>query len=95
MKIRRNRGQKRESQSSPERPGILDVAAHAGVSHITVSRVINNHPRVNPDTRTRVLRALQQLGYQPNNAARALVTGRSQTGEARARASERRLQAGS
>ena len=77
MRIRRHRGQK--SQSPPERPGILDVAAHAGVSHITVSRVINNHPRVRPDTRSRVLRALQQLGYQPNNAARALVTGRSQT----------------
>jgi DNA-binding LacI/PurR family transcriptional regulator len=79
MKIRRHRGQKPESQSPPERPGILDVAAHAGVSHITVSRVINNRPRVHPDTRSRVLRALQQLGYQPNTAARALVTGRSQT----------------
>jgi DNA-binding LacI/PurR family transcriptional regulator len=67
------------SDRLPSRPGIREVAAEAGVSHITVSRVINNHPRVLPDTRARVEAALRQLGYQPNTAARALVTGRSQT----------------
>jgi DNA-binding LacI/PurR family transcriptional regulator len=61
------------------RPGIVDVAVLAGVSHITVSRVINNHPQVRPGTRERVLSALRELGYQPNSAARALVTGRSRT----------------
>lgn len=61
------------------RPGIVDVAARAGVSHITVSRVINGHASVSAATKQRVTEALQALGYQPNTAARALVTGRSNT----------------
>src|SRR5579884_4033072 len=60
-------------------PAITDVARLAQVSHQTVSRVLNNHPNVRPVTRARVLAAIEQLGYRPNNAARALVTGRSQT----------------
>ena len=79
MEIWRARRQKFRSDASSGRPGIIDVAAHAGVSHITVSRVINDDLRVRPETRARVVAALQELGYQPNNAARALVTGRSQT----------------
>ena len=79
MNSRRGGRQASYPEAPPGRPGIRDVAAHAGVSHITVSRVINNHPGVLPATRARVEQALQQLGYQPNNAARALVTGRSQT----------------
>lgn len=59
-------------------PGMKDVARLAGVSHQTVSRVINDSPNVRPDTRTRVVAAMQTLGYRPNHAARALVTGRSQ-----------------
>lgn len=61
-----------------KRPGLIQVAALAGVSHITVSRVINNRPGVRDQTRKRVLAAMRELGYQPNFAARALVTGRSQ-----------------
>src|SRR5579884_4212049 len=68
---------KASSQLRP--PAITDVAELAGVSHQTVSRVLNNHPNVRPVTRARVLAAIEQLGYRPNNAARALVTGRSQT----------------
>ncbi len=56
-----------------------DVGRLAGVSHQTVSRVINGSPRVRPETRARVLSAMRQLGYRPNPVARALVTGRSQT----------------
>jgi DNA-binding LacI/PurR family transcriptional regulator len=56
-----------------------DVAALAGVSHQTVSRVVNGHPNVAPLTRQRVERAIEQLGYRPNYAARALVTGSSRT----------------
>src|SRR4051794_4005031 len=56
-----------------------DVAARAGVSHQTVSRVINGHPNVAPLTRERVLAAIAELGYRPNLAARALVTGSSRT----------------
>jgi DNA-binding LacI/PurR family transcriptional regulator len=52
-----------------------DVAVRAGVSHQTVSRVVNGHPHVAPATRERVQRAIEELGYRPNTAARALVTG--------------------
>ncbi|MFJ2369168.1 LacI family DNA-binding transcriptional regulator [Microbacterium sp. NPDC087665] len=55
------------------------VAARAGVSGQTVSRVVNDSPRVDPDTRVRVERAMSDLGYRPHRAARALRTGRSQT----------------
>jgi DNA-binding LacI/PurR family transcriptional regulator len=59
--------------------GMVDVARLAGVSHQTVSRVINLHPNVRAATRLRVLAAIEALGYRRNSAARALVTGRSQT----------------
>lgn len=55
------------------------VAARAGVSGQTVSRVVNDSPRVDPATRARVERAMSDLGYRPHRAARALRTGRSQT----------------
>jgi DNA-binding LacI/PurR family transcriptional regulator len=60
-------------------PAITDVAKLASVSHQTVSRVLNGHASVSPLTRARVLAAIEQLGYRPNAAARALATGRSQT----------------
>ena len=56
-----------------------DVARLAGVSHQTVSRVINGSPHVRPDTRERVQAAMRELDYRPNRLARALVTGRSHT----------------
>ena len=56
-----------------------DVAARAGVSHQTVSRVVNGHPHVAPATRQRVQQAIEELGYRPNTAARALVTGSTRT----------------
>jgi DNA-binding LacI/PurR family transcriptional regulator len=59
-------------------PAMTDVARLAGVSHQTVSRVLNDHPSVRPDTRARVRSAIDRLGYRPNSAARILVTGRSQ-----------------
>lgn len=58
-------------------PGLNDVARLAGVSHQTVSRVVNNQPRVSPETRARVQLAIDQLQYRRNNAARTLVTNRS------------------
>lgn len=51
---------------------ILDVAAAAGVSYQTVSRVINGHPSVRPATRDLVLAAIEELGFRPNRAARVL-----------------------
>lgn len=61
------------------RPSIRDVARLAGVSHQTVSRVMNNHPSIRPGTRDRVQQVMTELQYRPNRAARALVTSRSQT----------------
>ncbi|WP_027345123.1 LacI family DNA-binding transcriptional regulator [Hamadaea tsunoensis] len=57
---------------------MMDVARLAGVSHQTVSRVLNEHPNVAERTRLRVRAAIAELGYRPNRAARALVTGKSQ-----------------
>ncbi len=56
-----------------------DVAEASGVSHQTVSRVINSSPQVAECTRARVLTAIAELGYRPNTAARQLVTGISRT----------------
>lgn len=56
---------------------IKDVAVHCGVSITTVSRVLNNHPDVRENVRAKVLAAIQELHYVPNNSARDL--GKSQT----------------
>ncbi|MCU1481760.1 MAG: LacI family transcriptional regulator [Subtercola sp.] len=58
-------------------PGLHDVAKLAGVSHQTVSRVLNNHPSIRESTRERVQRAIDELGYRPNRLARALKSNRS------------------
>ncbi len=61
------------------RPGatLEAVAQVAGVSRATVSRVVNESPRVSPEIRASVEAAIRQLGYTPNRAARSLVTRRS------------------
>lgn len=61
------------------RPGatLEAVARVAGVSRATVSRVVNDSPKVSPDIRASVEAAIRQLGYTPNRAARSLVTRRS------------------
>lgn len=60
-------------------PNIRDVARLAGVSHQTVSRVLNDHPSIRPATKERVLKVMGELNYRPNRAARALVTSKSRT----------------
>jgi DNA-binding LacI/PurR family transcriptional regulator len=60
-------------------PVMADVARLAGVSHQTVSRVLNDHPNVSQVTRDRVLAAIRELAYRPNAAARTLVTRRTHT----------------
>lgn len=68
------------SGQAPQRTaGVREVAALAGVSRQTVSRVLNEHPEVATATRERVLAAMTELGYRMNNAARALGTRRSRT----------------
>jgi DNA-binding LacI/PurR family transcriptional regulator len=71
------RGKARNRANRP--PDIHAVARHAGVSHQTVSRVLNEHPNVRASTRARVREAMAVLGYTPNVVARALITGRSRT----------------
>lgn len=63
--------------TTPRRPSMGDVAARAGVSYQTVSRVLNEPEIVRPATRERVLEAISELGYARNRAARALKTSRS------------------
>lgn len=58
-------------------PTIIDVARETGVSIRTVSRVLNNSPKVNAETRTRIQEAIARLGFSPSARARGLATGRS------------------
>jgi DNA-binding LacI/PurR family transcriptional regulator len=58
---------------------MVDVAREAGVAHVTVSRVLNGHPSVRPQTRERVVAAIERLGYRRNDLARSLKSGRSMT----------------
>ena len=66
-------------ERGPRVANIFDVARLAGVSHQTVSRVLNDLPNVRPATRARVEQAIAQLKYSPSPAARALVTRRTRT----------------
>ena len=54
-----------------------DIARELGVSVVTVSKVVRNHADIGEETRQRVLKRIKELNYQPNPAARALVTGRT------------------
>jgi DNA-binding LacI/PurR family transcriptional regulator len=67
----------RDRTPGTDRPTLNDVAAVAGVSTATVSRVINGYAHVRPQVRAAVESAIAQTGYTPNNAARSLVTRRS------------------
>jgi DNA-binding LacI/PurR family transcriptional regulator len=64
-------------RTAPARPNLEDVADRAGVSRATVSRVVNGQATVAEDLRDRVQKAIDELGYVPNQAARALMTRRS------------------
>jgi LacI family transcriptional regulator len=69
-----------KSQSGrAKRPTLRDVAFRAGVSHQTVSRVINSHGYVHKETRERVLNAIKDLDFVPNGVARSLTANRTQT----------------
>jgi hypothetical protein len=61
------------------KPTIEDVARLAGVSRATASRVINDAPGASGPLRSRVQQAVAQLGYRPNETARALASGRQRT----------------
>lgn len=67
----------REDISDTHSQNIEDIAAKAGVSRSTVSRVINNKPVVSDATRRKVLDVIEQEGFSPNPVARALATQRT------------------
>lgn len=71
--------QRRRRSAPSGRVSMAMVASRAGVSGQTVSRVVNDSPRVDPATRARVETAMAELGYRPHRAARALRTGRTHT----------------
>ena len=56
-----------------------DIAIELGLSVVTVSKVLRNHPDIGEETRKRVLKRMKELDYQPNFAARSLITGQSWT----------------
>ncbi|RKX53516.1 MAG: LacI family transcriptional regulator, partial [Thermotoga sp.] len=59
------------------KPSIKDVASLAGLSLGTVSRVLNNNPKVRPENQRKVLKAIAQLGYRPNPFARSLPSNKT------------------
>ncbi len=58
---------------------LKDIANELGLSVVTVSKVLRDHPDIGAETRKRVLKRMRELNYQPNFAARSLVTGRTWT----------------
>jgi LacI family transcriptional regulator len=62
-----------------KRVTIIDVARAAGVSRQTVSRAMNDKGEISPETRDRVLKAVEELGYRPNRLAQGMVTQRTKT----------------
>ena len=64
---------------SSSHPTLRDVARLAGVSHQTVSRVINGSEDVLPETRAIVESAIEQMGYRPNAIARSMARGQTHT----------------
>src|ERR1035438_2968891 len=58
---------------------LKDIARELGLSVVTISKVLRNHPDIAEKTRYRVLRRMEELKYRPNLAARSLSTGRTST----------------
>ena len=58
---------------------LKDIALDLGLSVVTVSKVLRNHPDIGENTRKRVLKRVKELNYQPNLAARSLITGQTWT----------------
>jgi DNA-binding LacI/PurR family transcriptional regulator len=86
VKVRRPQERRRPPVATPrprrhgdDRVTVDDVARLAGVSTATVSRVVNHSSRVSPEAREAVTRAIDQLGYVPNRAARSLMTRRTES----------------
>ena len=70
-------GQAMARKGAPVR--MNDIAQDMGLSTVTISKALRGHPDISEETRKRVLKRMEELNYQPNLAARALITGRSWT----------------
>ena len=58
---------------------LKDIANDLGLSVVTVSKVLRDHPDIGAETRKRVLKRMREVNYQPNLAARSLVSGKTWT----------------
>lgn len=67
----------RHKRKTEKKPGIKDVAKAAGVSPTTVSRVLNSRGYISEETKAKVYQAMEQIGYYPNEIARALLNHRT------------------
>lgn len=77
-KVRRgNEKQRRSRIGAPVR--MKDIARDMGLSTVTISKVLRGHSDISEETAKRVLKRMKELNYQPNFAARALITGRTWT----------------
>ncbi len=76
---RRAPGRPAMNAGRPHRVGIAEVAEHAGVAVSSVSRVVSGHPDVSERMRTRVLAAIEELGFVPDVTAQSLRTGSTKT----------------
>src|SRR5438270_9678403 len=70
-------GRRVEKGEMPSRTTIRDIAARAGVSAATVSRVLNGRPDVSPQTRDTILQLIREYSYATNRSARGLAGGRT------------------
>ncbi len=73
------RKQRRSKAHSSGPARLKDIAQDLGLSTVTISKVLRGHPDIGEETRARVLKRMKELNYQPNFAARALITGRTWT----------------
>lgn len=76
-KKRASKSKRAHARSGPVR--MKDIAVDMGLSTVTISKVLRGHSDISDETRKRVLKRMQELNYQPNLAARALITGRTWT----------------
>lgn len=79
MSSKRDPNNARSAVRSSKRPGVRAIAEHTNLSVATISRVLNGAENVRPETRERVNKAIADLGFRPNPAARALSTNRTRT----------------
>jgi len=77
MKTSNVKAKRSRSRSGPVR--MKDIALDMGLSTVTISKVLRGHSDISIETRKRVLKRMEELNFQPNFAARALITGRNWT----------------